>query len=165
LTFAVKAQAVPNGDSKGRARGQHGQERDCCDCERREKPARAATAKYSFTPSKKRFESGQTKLARKRSDRTIRPRAAYESVKDRGRLRPCQPLRLDRRIAFRFKGFRTGNGRRFKRYEARQFLFPMRTMRWPGRRVATEKDHRDRCAERRLYRDGDCTARPDLRKP
>src|SRR5262249_8606510 len=33
-----------------------------------------------------------------------------------------------------------------------------------GERVATEKNHRDRCAAQRLYRDGDSAARPDLRK-
>ena len=32
-------------------------------------------------------------------------------------------------------------------------------------KIATEEDHRDRCAAQRLYRDGDCAARPDLRKP
>jgi bifunctional DNase/RNase len=34
-----------------------------------------------------------------------------------------------------------------------------------GERIATEEDHRDRCAAQRLYRHGDCAARPDLRKP
>src|ERR1700740_3080750 len=29
-----------------------------------------------------------------------------------------------------------------------------------GERIATEEDHRDRCAAQRLYRDGDCAARP-----
>jgi uncharacterized protein len=31
--------------------------------------------------------------------------------------------------------------------------------------LATEEDHRDRCAAERLYRDGDSAARADLRKP
>jgi uncharacterized protein len=34
-----------------------------------------------------------------------------------------------------------------------------------GERIATKEDHRDRCAAQRLYRHGDCAARPDLRKP
>ena len=33
-----------------------------------------------------------------------------------------------------------------------------------GERIATEKNHRDRCAAQRLYRDGDSAACPDLRK-
>jgi Domain of unknown function (DUF151) len=34
-----------------------------------------------------------------------------------------------------------------------------------GERTETEEDHRDRRAAQRLYRDGDCAACPDLRKP
>src|SRR3984893_1803853 len=33
-----------------------------------------------------------------------------------------------------------------------------------GERIATEKDYRDRCTAERLYRDGGCAARPDLRQ-
>ena len=34
-----------------------------------------------------------------------------------------------------------------------------------GERIATEEDHRDRCAAQRLYRNGDSTTRSDLREP
>src|SRR5271165_5656727 len=48
-----------------------------------------------------------------------------------------------------------------QRYQAR-YLF-CETCPRCGERIATEEDHRDRCAAQRLYRDGDCAARPDLR--
>ena len=34
-----------------------------------------------------------------------------------------------------------------------------------GERIATEEDHRDRCAAQRLYRNGDSTTGSDLREP
>ena len=34
-----------------------------------------------------------------------------------------------------------------------------------GGRIATEEDHRNRCAAQRLYRHGDSTIRSDLREP
>jgi hypothetical protein len=39
------------------------------------------------------------------------------------------------------------------------------TMFMQGTKKERPLTHRDRCAAQRLYRDGDCAARPDLRKP